>query len=98
MKKKDRDFSLLCLNSRDTLISDSSQRTIADRLPDWYRQHVGAPTFLVLPMKSDTQVEGMLYFDRSPAGSLELDNRRLALLSALRTQLLVAIRLRQPVR
>jgi len=91
-------FSLLCLNSRDTLISDSSQRTIADRLPDWYRLHVGAPTFLVLPMKSSTQVEGMLYFDRSPAGSLELDNRRLALLSALRTQLLVAIRLRQPAR
>ncbi len=91
-------FGLLCLNSRDTLISDSSQRTIAERLPAWYLQHVGAPTFLVLPMKSDTQVEGMLYFDRSPAGSLVLDNRRLAMLSALRNQLLVAIRLRQPTR
>ena len=93
---RERDlFSVLCQNARDTLISDATQPNIASRLPPWYLQHIAAPTFLVLPLRSGTRVEGMLYFDRSTAGSLQLDEQRLALLGALRNQMLVAIRLRQ---
>lgn len=88
-------FSVLCVNARDTLISDASQPNIASRLPAWYRQHVDAATFLVLPLHSGSRVEGLLYFDRDTPGSLEVGERELALLGALRHQLLVALQLRQ---
>jgi hypothetical protein len=87
-------FSVLCLHARDTLISDADQPNIAERLPVWYRRHFDAPTFFVLPMSASGRVEGLLYGDRRPAGSLRLDERRLALLGALRNQLLAAVRLR----
>lgn len=87
-------FSVLCLHARDTLISDATQPNIAERLPTWYWQHFGAPTFVVLPMTECSRVLGLLYGDRSAAGSLQLDESQLALLGALRNQLLVAIRLR----
>jgi hypothetical protein len=88
-------FSVLCLHARDTLISDATQPTIAERLPAWYRQHYGAPTFFVLPLCSASQVQGLLYGDRSAARSLQIDERGLRLLGALRNQLMAATRLRE---
>ena len=88
-------FSLLCGHARDTLISDASQTSIAERLPAWYRQSFDAPTFVVMPMSTSGQVQGLLYGDRSPAGSLLLDERGLRLLGALRNQLMAAARLRE---
>jgi hypothetical protein len=88
-------FSVLCLHARDTLISDATQPTIAERLPAWYRQHYGAPTFVVLPLCSASQVQGLLYGDRSAARSLQIDERGLRLLGALRNQLMAAARLRE---
>jgi HD-like signal output (HDOD) protein len=92
-------FGMLCLKAADTLISDSSDALIARHLPAWFHQQVQAPTFLVLPMTQARPgraplVLGMLYGDRSPAGSLQIDERQLGLLKTLRNQLVLALRLR----
>ncbi|MFM2058557.1 MAG: hypothetical protein RLY71_2942 [Pseudomonadota bacterium] len=92
-------FGMLCLKAADTLISDSSDPLIARHLPAWFHQQVEAPTFLVLPMTlarpgQAPLVLGMLYGDRAPAGSLQIDERQLGLLKTLRNQLVLALRLR----
>lgn len=92
-------FGMLCLKAADTLISDSSDPLIARHLPAWFHQQVEAPTFLVLPMTlarpgQAPLVLGMLYADRAPAGSLQIDERQLGLLKTLRNQLVLALRLR----
>jgi HD-like signal output (HDOD) protein len=87
-------FSVLCAQGKDTLISDATERVIADRLPDWFAARVGAATFLVLPLLAGPRVAGMIYADRQEPRSIVLGPRHLHLLEALRNQVLVAIRLR----
>ena len=87
-------FSVLCALGKDTLISDTRQPSIDTRLPPWYRLHCDAATFLLLPLRSQTQVTGLLYADRGGAGSLQLDERLLSMLSVMRNQVLLAMRLR----
>ena len=87
-------FSVLCAQGKDTLISDATERLIAERLPDWFAARVGAATFLVLPLLVGPRVVGMIYADRLEPRSIILGPRHLHLLEALRNQVLVAIRLR----
>lgn len=87
-------FSMLCGLGKDTLISDTRQPNIEARLPPWFRQHCDASTFLLLPLKPQAQVVGLLYADRVVAGSLQLDERLLSMLSVMRNQVLLALKLR----
>jgi HD-like signal output (HDOD) protein len=87
-------FSVLCALGKDTLISDTRQPNIDARLPPWFRPHFDASTFLLLPLKPQAQIAGLLYADRGVAGSLQLDERLLSMLSVMRNQVLLALKLR----
>ena len=77
-------FAALCAKGADILIADAAVAPVASRLPAWYRQAVGAPTFLLLPMLSQGQPIGLIYADMAQAGSLVLAASDLSLLRALR--------------
>lgn len=89
-------FGLLCQKGSDSLISDSSDPLIAERLPDWFREQVRATGFLVLPVLRAGQVVGMVYADSPVAGQiLQVSERELALIKSLRNQVLLALQLRE---
>jgi len=90
-------FTVVCLKNADMLIADASADTIANRLPDWFVQHVQAPTFLLLPltMKRKGQpdmVVGLIYADKAQAGSLHLSEKELSLMRTLRNQAIMAFK------
>ncbi|MBC7728997.1 MAG: HDOD domain-containing protein [Microbacteriaceae bacterium] len=85
-------FGAVCLKGSDTQIVDSRQPAIAQRLPDWYRQHVNAPSFLLLPMMMKGAPFAMIYADQARPGALVVGERELALLRTLRNQAVVAFR------
>ncbi len=87
-------FGLLCSKQADTLISDASEKTIAQRLPAWFRQHLRAPCFLLLPLTLDDKPIGMIYGDRADTHGLAVGPDELSLLKALRNQVVIAMRLR----
>jgi HD-like signal output (HDOD) protein len=85
-------FTAICRKGADTLISDASAGAIAARLPPWYRQHVDAPTFLLLPIAQKGQPFALVYADKAQAASIEVADRELALLRTLRNQAVMAFR------
>jgi HD-like signal output (HDOD) protein len=87
-------FGLLCGKEADTLISDTADPVISQRLPPWFRQYVQAPTFLLLPLSMGGRPLGLIYGDKAEAHALRVDDSELTLLKALRNQLLMAMRLR----
>lgn len=84
-------FSALCAKGADTLIRDATVPTFESRLPHWYRRHVGAATFMLLPLMHGGQAVGLLYADKAQADSLNVQEGELALLRALRDELQKAI-------
>ncbi|WP_290873167.1 HDOD domain-containing protein [Aquabacterium sp.] len=90
-------FGAVCLKNVDTLIADASAPAIVQRLPTWFRDHVQAPTFLLMPLvlqrpPQPDLVLGLLYADRGLPGSLQIDAPTLSLLRTLRNQAIVAFR------
>ena len=85
-------FSVVCIKGADTLIADATQERIAQRLPDWYRRSLNAPTFLLLPLHIKGAPFGLIYADKSQRGTLELDEKELALLRTLRNQAVMAFK------
>ncbi|WP_295956098.1 HDOD domain-containing protein [Rhodoferax sp.] len=85
-------FSTVCLKGVDTMISDATEPRIAQRLPTWYRSHVHAPTFLLLPLVIKGKPFGLVYADKAEKGVLPLDEQELALLRTLRNQAIIAFR------
>jgi HD-like signal output (HDOD) protein len=81
-------FAAICARGADLLVADSG--TVTARLPGWYRRHVDAPTFLLLPLMVNGRAMGLIYGDRSRAGSLVLREQDLALVRALRDQVTLA--------
>ena len=84
-------FSALCTKGADTLIRDATAPTFESRLPPWFRRHVGAATFMLLPLMSGGQPAGLLYADRAQANSFNVQERELTMLRALRDELQRAI-------
>ncbi len=82
-------FAAVCTKGADLLVADT--RTVATRLPAWYRQHVSAPTFLLLPMMIKGLPVGLIYADKAVAGSIVLDDNHLVLLRGLRDQAVAAL-------
>ena len=89
-------FGLLCLKGVDTLISDTHDPLIAQRLPGWFQQQVRSRSFLLLPMQRAGQVIGMVYADHPDAAlALQVTERELGLVKGLRNQMLLALQLRE---
>lgn len=89
-------FGLLCLKNADTLISDTADPIIAQRLPGWFTQRVKAGAFLVLPLVVAGQPLGLLYGDQREANRMQVNDRALALLKNLRNQVLQALQAAGP--
>lgn len=85
-------FGLLCAKEADVLISDTSDPTIAQRLPGWYKEKVAAGSFVLLSITHGARVLGMLYGDQHEAHAMHLNDRALALLKQLRNHVLDALR------
>ncbi len=81
-------FAAVCTKGADLLIADA--KSVATRLPAWYRQRVNAPTFLLLPMHLKGAPIGLIYADKAVAGAIQLGEAELALLRGLRDQAVAA--------
>ena len=85
-------FTIVCLKGADTLIADATAPNIAPRLPAWFRDQVGAPAFLLLPLMLKNAPLGLIYADQASAGAIELGEKELSLLRTLRNQAVMAFR------
>lgn len=85
-------FAAICAKGADTLIADATQAAIAPRLPAWFRQSIGAPSFLLLPMQLKGATFALIYADQGKPGGMALGDKELALLRTLRNQGVMAFR------
>ncbi len=85
-------FGAVCARGTDTMISDATEPRIAERLPQWYRTTINAPTFLLLPLLVKGKPVGLIYADKGQKSALALDVKELALLRTLRNQAVMAFR------
>ena len=82
----------MCNKGADTLISDTSDSRISQRLPLWYKKLYDAPTFLILPLQLKGRPFGLIYADKAELGGLQVDDKELAMLRTLRNQAVMAFR------
>jgi serine/threonine protein kinase len=85
-------FGVVCIKGTDTMINDATQDRIVQRLPDWYRKTVNAPTFLLLPLHIKGAPFGLIYADKAKPDALQLNEKELALLRTLRNQAVMAFK------
>ncbi len=85
-------FQAICLKGVDTLIADTTQANIAQRLPDWYGPNLRAGSFLLLPVVVKGVPLALIYADCAEPNGIVLDERELKLLRTLRNQALMAFR------
>ncbi len=85
-------FALVCSKGADTLISDATVANIESKLPAWYRAHVRAPAFLLLPLTLKGAPFALIYADKAQPGGIELGEKELSLLRTLRNQAVMAFR------
>ena len=76
----------------DLLISDAGAGNVAGRLPAWHRQHYSAGSFLLLPVMIQGVPKGMIYADCAETGGLQIEDAALALVRAIRNQVVMALR------
>jgi serine/threonine protein kinase len=85
-------FTAVCVKGADTLIKDATVANIGARLPAWYREHVNAPAFLLLPMQMKGAPFALIYADKAQPGGIELGEKELSLLRTLRNQAVMAFK------
>jgi len=85
-------FTAVCAKGADTLIKDATVANIHARLPAWYREHVNAPAFLLLPMQMKGAPFALIYADKAVPGGIELGEKELSLLRTLRNQAVMAFK------
>ncbi|MFM8901746.1 MAG: protein kinase domain-containing protein [Burkholderiales bacterium] len=85
-------FTAICLKGMDTLIADTRSGTVGERLPDWYRKEVNAPSFLLLPLQMKGATFALIYADKEQSGDMALGERELSLLRTLRNQGVMAFK------
>ncbi len=85
-------FAAICKKGADTLITDTQRGGLAARLPAWYQREVNAPSFLLLPLMMRNAPFGLIYADCATPGGLAPQEKELALLRALRNQVVMAFR------
>ena len=85
-------IAAICRKGADTVIADTTRGGLAERLPAWYVQGVNAPSFLLLPLMMRNAPFGLIYADAAQPGALAPQEKELALLRALRNQVVMAFR------
>lgn len=86
-------FAAVCAKGVDTLIQNSAEIRVRERLPAWYRDSVDAPAFLLMPLRQGGAPFGLIYADRlAQRPPLAIGDRELALLRTLRNQAVLAFR------
>lgn len=85
-------FSVVCTKGVDTMINDATEERIVQRLPEWFKKGINAPTFLLLPLHIKNAPFGLIYADKLARGALELDEKELAMLRTLRNQAVMAFK------
>lgn len=85
-------FNSILGQDNGVLIRDATETKIANRLPDWYRSKINAPSFVIFPMNIRKTSVAMIYADLATAGGLVLPEKQLSLLHTLRNQALLAIK------
>jgi serine/threonine protein kinase len=85
-------FHLSIDKGLDLVIEDVQSLTIADKIPGWYRELIGAQSFLLLPIMVNKKAVGLIYADTREANSLKISERQLSLLRTLRNQAVLAIK------
>jgi hypothetical protein len=85
-------FAAVCRKGADTVIADTTRGGMASRLPPWYLKSLNAPSFLLLPLMMKNAPFGLIYADAAQPGALAPEEKELALLRALRNQVVMAFR------
>ncbi|MFT3816292.1 MAG: HDOD domain-containing protein [Rubrivivax sp.] len=85
-------FAAVCRKGADTVIADTTRGGMAARLPPWYVHSLNAPSFLLLPLMMKNAPFGLIYADAAQPGALAPEEKELALLRALRNQVVMAFR------
>lgn len=85
-------FSVSLARGADMLISDANDPKIAERLPRWHGDALGAKTFIVLPLVLRGQPVAMIYADAPKPGDIAISDKELGLLRTLRNQAVLAIK------
>lgn len=86
-------FNLILAREVDVLVSDASADRIRSHLPDWFRRHFDAQSFIVLPLRLHGSPVAMIYAEAAPANGIRVGAEALALLRTLRNQAVLAIKL-----
>ena len=85
-------FHLCIQKGVDIAIEDVNASNIADKIPEWYKNGVNAPCFMLLPIMVKEKVIGLFYADMIEANALKLSQQQLSLLRTLRNQAVLAIK------
>ncbi len=80
-------FSTLCAKGADALIRDATVPGLAAKLPAWFRTHVAAPAFMLLPISDGQRTAAALYADHAQPDGFKLSDRDLSLMRSLRDEL-----------
>jgi len=87
-------FATVCQRGADTLIADTRQGRLHERLPAWFRSGLNAPAFLLLPLQMKGKPFALIYADHDRPGALAVDDQLLGSLRSLRNQAIMAFRQR----
>jgi serine/threonine protein kinase len=85
-------FHAALSNGVDILIRDIDDPKIASRVPDWFRNTVGAKTFVIFPLMIKKNPVALIYADQEKAGDIVITDKELSLLRTLRNQAVLAIK------
>ncbi|HZW24698.1 MAG TPA: protein kinase [Gallionella sp.] len=85
-------FHLCIQKGVDIAIEDVDAPNIADKIPEWYKNNINAPCFMLLPIMVKDKVIGLFYADMIEANALKLSQQQLSLLRTLRNQAVLAIK------
>ena len=85
-------FHLCIQKGVDIAIEDVNASNIAGKIPEWYKNGINAPCFMLLPIMVKDKVIGLFYADMIEANALKLSQQQLWLLRTLRNQAVLAIK------
>ena len=83
-------------HAADILVDDIDAPSIKAHVPAWYRKAFNARGFLLFPINVNGKVVALIYADAMDSDKLRFAPEELALLKTLRSQAVLAIRLRKP--
>lgn len=91
IEKKARDvFGLAVTQGKDIHIGNAEDPRIRKRIPDWYHQAVGDPSFALFPVVVNTRPFGLFFLGRDRTAEI-FDEKNLNYLRTLRNQAVLAV-------